>query len=116
MKITRKTHPPSVQGAEQKRDNRKIGNKDKFGLKDRATINPLDVKLFERIKERVKAEGIRGFDKFSRVFTEEILRTQFASRLDEKGFKHMVEKVSSTVAGDPVLSGIIRKFMAKITE
>ncbi len=115
MKVHSKGPHNPVSSTSHVKGQKGITSKGAFRLSQSSSLEEKHMELFNRIKERVKKERIQGSDKILRVVTEEMLRGSLRLELGEKQFQRMVDRISESVSNDPVLSGMIKKIMAKIS-
>jgi uncharacterized protein YpuA (DUF1002 family) len=92
-----------------------VASKQPSGLTRSGSVEPKQIELLNRIKERVKKEKVQGSDKISRLITEEMLRDSLRPKLNEQQFQKMIDRISESIKEDPVLSGHLKKIMTKIS-
>ncbi len=115
MKVHSKGSHHPISSKSDLKGQRGTTSKGAFRLTQLPSLEEKHIELLNRIKERAKKEGIHGSDKILRLVTEELLRGSLRPELSERQFQKMVDRISESVKDDPVLSGMMKKIMAKIS-
>lgn len=68
--------------------------------------------VVERVRVRIKNEGLKGKDEVSKAIIKEVLSPNIKGGVSEKGIDRLVERIYDTLKDDPSLGQWLRKFMA----